>query len=253
MITGVQVSSLKPLLQTPAQVRQAFARLREMGSDTLQLQWIDPSVRIETIAQALDENGLQSVSVQDFYEVIRQNKAYYIDLNRRTGGTWMCVSRIPERLKSLPGLEQYAQELRDFASELGCVGQKLCFHPVSADYQPIEGVDPVARLMELMPELQLCLDLYHLGRCGYDMPAWIRRHAQRICMVHFKDARKLPDGTEQLVPAGQGEIDWHGVVQACMEAQVPYGFVEQERWDRDPFDCLKEALDWVQSQISSVR
>lgn len=253
MITGVQVSSLKPILQTPAQVRQAFARLREMGSDTLQLQWIDPSVRIETIAQALDENGLHSVSVQDFYEVIRQNKAYYIDLNRRTGGTWMCVSRIPERLKSLSGLEQYAQELRDFASELGAVGQKLCFHPVSADYQPMEGVDPVARLMELVPELQLCLDLYHLGRCGYDMPAWIRRHAQRICMVHFKDARKLPDGTELLVPAGQGEIDWRGVVQACMEAQVPYGFVEQERWDRDPFACLKEALDWVQSQISSVR
>lgn len=253
MITGVQVSSLKPILQTPGQVRQAFAHLRELGCDTLQLQWIDPSVRIETIAQALDENGLQSVSVQDFYEVIRQNKAYYIDLNRRTGGTWMCVSRIPERLKSLAGLEQYAQELRDFSSELGAFGQKLCFHPVSADYQPIEGVDPVKRLMELMPELPLCLDLYHLGRCGYDMPAWIRRYAQRICMVHFKDARKLPDGTEQLMPAGQGKIDWRGVVQACLDAQVPYGFVEQERWDRDPFDCLKEAMDWVQSQIASVR
>lgn len=253
MITGVQVSSLKPMLQTGEQVRQSFARLREIGCDTVQLQWIDPGVSIETIARALEENGLRSVSVQDFYEAIRLNKAYYIDLNRRTGGTWMCVSRIPERLKSLKGLECYAQELRSFQSELEDVGQRLCFHPVWADYQPIEGVNPVERLMALMPELAICADLYHLGRCGVDMPAWISRHAERICMVHFKDARRQADGEEQLVPAGQGEIDWRGVVKACLDARVPYGFVEQEKWNRDPFACLKEAMDWVEAEKAACR
>lgn len=253
MKTGVQVSSLKPILQTDEQVHEAFARLREIGCDTVQLQWIDPSVSTETIAGALEENGLRSVSVQDFYEVIRRSKAYYIDLNRRTGGTWMCVSRIPERLRSLKGIECYAQELRAFRAELDAVGQKLCFHPVRADFQPIEGVNPVERLMEVMPELALCADLYHLGRCGYDMPAWISAHAGRICMVHFKDARRQADGEEQLVPAGQGEIDWRGVVRACLDARIPYGFVEQERWSRDPFACLKEAMDWVEAEKAACR
>lgn len=253
MKTGVQVSSLKPVLQNEAQVREAFARLRAMGCETVQLQWIDPSVSIEAIARALAENGLASVSVQDFYEVIRANKAYYIELNRRTGGTWMCVSRIPERLKSLAGLERYVEELRQFGQELEAVGQRLCFHPVSADYQPIEGVNPVEWLLERMPELAVCADLYHLGRCCDDMPAWIRRYAGRICMAHFKDARRLADGTEQLVPAGQGEVNWSGVMQACVEAGVPYGFAEQERWDRDPFVCLKEALCWMAAELNAAR
>jgi hypothetical protein len=54
---------------------------------------------------------------------------------------------------------------------------------------------------------------------------------------------------DTLVPAGQGDTDWSGVVEACMESGVPFGFVEQEKWDRDPYDCMKEAMDWLQQQI----
>jgi sugar phosphate isomerase/epimerase len=63
-------------------------------------------------------------------------------------------------------------------------------------------------------------------------------------MVHFKDEK---EGV--LVPAGQGEVNWDGVVKACLEAKVPYGFVEQERWERDPYNCMKEAMDWLEEEI----
>lgn len=248
MEAGIQVSSFKPILKTAEEVRHAFFKMHEMGCEVVQIQWIDPSVEIDVIAQAMAENHIRSVSVQDFYELIRADKAYYIELNRRTGGTWMCVSRIPERLKSREGLAQFVEELREFARELEAVGQKICFHPVKGDYQPIDGVRPVEYLMREMPELDICLDLYHLYRSGYDMPKWIREHAARICMVHFKDAKTLQDGTEQLVPAGQGETNWDGVVKACIDAGVPYGFAEQERWERDPFISLQEAFDWIRAQ-----
>ena len=248
MKAGIQVSSFKPILTTDEEVRTAFAKMREMGCEVVQIQWIDPSVSIDVIAQAMKANGISSVSVQDFYELIRANKAYYIELNQRTGGTWMCVSRIPGRLKSREGLAQFVEELRAFAQELEAVGQKLCFHPVKVDYQPIEGVRPVEYLMEQMPELSICLDLYHIFRSGYDVPAWIRKNAKRICMVHFKDAKTLPDGSEQLVPAGQGETKWDGVVEACVDAQIPYGFAEQEKWEKDPFVSLQEAFEWIHAQ-----
>ena len=244
MITGVQVSSLKPLLRTEEEVRATFMKLRAMGCSVVQLQWIDPSVPAEAIAQALKAAGLSSVSVQDFYETIRENKEYYIALNRLTGGTWMCVSRIPERLKSRAGLDEYIRELRAFQAELDAYGQKLCLHPVSADFEPIDGLDPIEYLLSNMPELALCLDLYHLNKRGFHLPAWIDRHAGRIPMVHFKDEKN-----GSLVPAGQGDTDWTGVVSACLRAGVPYAFVEQEKWNRDPFACLKEALDWLNAEL----
>lgn len=248
MEIGVQVSSLKPVLTTEEQVRAAFEKLAGMGCQYVQLQWIDPAVPIEAVARALEETGLKSVSVQDFYQTIVENRAYYYNLNAATGGTWMCVSRVPDRLKSRAGLDAYVQELRQMAEELAQTGQKLCFHPVFADYQELDGVSPVEYLMDALPELALCFDLYHLNKAGKDMPAWLRRYAGRVCMVHFKEGKLRPDGTEVLVPAGQGGTDWSGVVDACRESGVPYAFVEQERWETDPFQCLEEALTWLKAQ-----
>lgn len=244
MKNGIQISSLKPLLQTPEQVREVFSRLCKLGCETVQLQWIAPSVPIEFIAQALQENRIVSVSVQDFYDLILENLNYYTQLNAATGGTWLCVSRIPERLKTPEGLDDYISELRIMQQKLTPLGQKLCFHPVSGDFTAIPEMNAVEYLLENMPELDICLDLYHLNRNCRNMPGFIRRFGKRICMVHFKDA-----SGDTLVPAGQGDTNWNGVVEACLEAGIPYAFVEQERWDRDPYECLKEAMDWLDGEL----
>lgn len=249
MKTGIQVSSLKPLLRTAEQVDAAFANIAAMGVDTVQLQWIDPSVPIEAIGEALMRHGIQSVSIQDFSTEILQNRRYYCDLNAVSGGTWLCPSRIPDQWKSREGLEAFAQALEVLRDELAELGQKLCFHPVAADFVPIGGVCPVDFLMERLKWLDLCLDLYHVDKAGLSMPDWIRKYPGRVCMVHFKEGKKMPDGTEILVPAGQGDINWSGVAQACLETGVPHAFVEQERWDRDPYACLGEALEWLRAQL----
>ena len=243
MELGIQVSSLKPLLNTPEQVDQVFARMTQMGCRWVQLQWIDPAVSPEDIAAALNRHGLRSVSVQDFYTSIRETLEYYVNLNQRTGGRWLCVSRIPEECKSPAGLAEFARELEALNDKLSPLGQQVCFHPVSADFQAVPGLDAVEVLLKKLPWMSLCLDLYHLNRCCGDMPGYIRRHAGRICMVHFKDSR---DG--HLVPAGQGDTPWEGVAQACRDAGVEYAFVEQETWEGDPFQCLQEALDWLKQQ-----
>lgn len=252
MKTGIQVSSLKPVLTTETEVKTAFEKMKEMGCEWVQLQWIDPAVSIDFIAQCLKETGIRSVSVQDFYEVIRQNKQYYIDLNAQTGGAWMCVSRVPERLKTRKGLDDYVAELRAFQQELDAYGQKLCFHAVGKDFAPIDGMDPVAYLLDAMPELAICVDFYNIRKAGHDPVPYLKRYAGRVCMVHFKDSAVVED-EEHLVPAGQGDTDWSGVAAACVETGVEYGFVEQERWLKDPFACMQEALDWANGELGSIK
>ena len=244
MEIGIQVSSLKPLLLTLPQVEEAFARMKALGSHTVQIQWIDPAVPIPEIARILREQGVRSVSVQDFYDSVLADLPYYTELNSATGGKWLCISRIPERLKTREGLDAYIAELRSLQARLEPLGQTVCFHPVTPDYTAVPGMNAVEYLLEQMPELEVCLDLFHLNRNCADMPAFIRRYAGRICMVHFKDS-----AGDNLVPAGQGDIRWDGVVAACLDAKVPYGFVEQERWDRDPYECLAEAMEWAHKEM----
>ncbi len=246
MEIGIQVSSLKPLLTTEEEVRTAFACMKALGCHVVQLQWIDPKVPPQAVEDALKEQDILCVGVQDFYTLIRETPDYYTSLNTATGGPWVCISRIPEEYKSVEGLIRFAEELRQFEKKLKTLGQKLCFHPVTADFTAIPGMDAVEALLELLPELPLCLDLYHLNRNCDDMPRFIRRYGSRICMVHFKDSK---DGN--LVPAGQGDTHWSGVVEACLEAGVPYAFAEQETWNRDPYDCLKEAMEFIRREIGS--
>lgn len=203
MKCGIQVSSLKPLLLTREQVRESFAKIKALGCEVLQLQWIDPSVAPEDVAVALQENGLISVSVQDFYDLVRENPDYYIRLNELTGGTWLCVSRIPERLKSRAGLDAYICELRALQQLLEPHKQKICFHPVSGDYAAVPGMKPVEYLLEHMPELEICLDLYHLNRNCADMPdssaatetasAWCISK-MRLATLWFLRDRETPTG-----------------------------------------------------------
>ena len=177
MELGIQVSSLKPLLNTPEQVDQVFARMAQMGCRWVQLQWIDPAVSPEDIAAALNRHGLRSVSVQDFCTSIRETLEYYVNSNQHTGGRWLCVSRIPEECKSLQGLAAFARELEALNEKISPLGQQVCFHPVSADFQAVPGLDAVEVLLEKLPWMPLCLDLYHLNRCCGDMPgyiAWIK-------------------------------------------------------------------------------
>lgn len=246
---GIQVSSLKAYLQTPEQVRSTFSRLAGIGCRMVQLQWIDFSVSPACIAEALQQAGLCSVSTQDYYDVVVERMDYFLQLNDLCGSTHLCVSGIPERYRSAEGCAAYARELTGLSRRLQAEGKVLSFHPRAQEYDCFGGTPGVQLLMEQTPkEVCLGLDLYHVRKAGLDPVRWIRDYGSRIDFVHFKDGLTLPDGSQQLMPVGQGDADWGPVVRACREAEIPWAFAEQERWQKDAFVCMAESFDWMLQQ-----
>ena len=248
MIPGIQISSFRPLLSTPEGVAQVMAETARMGCTTVQLQWIDFSVPPEVIVE-MERRGIRSVSTQDLFEVVQARLDYFIRLNRLSGGEWVCVSRIPPEYTGPAGLAEFVRQLERLEQRLAPEGLKLCFHPRAEDFAAADGVCPVDVLMQRWHGGALCLDLYHAYRAGLAPEAALRRWAGRVCMVHFKDYRPGPAG-DMLTPAGSGVIPWDAALRACRETQVPYGFVEQETWDGDPFRCLGQAFAWLRAQTA---
>jgi sugar phosphate isomerase/epimerase len=53
---------------------------------------------------------------------------------------------------------------------------------------------------------------------------------------------------EQLMAeVGEGNLNWHGILKACKDADVKWYIVEQDTCQRDPFDSLAISLHNLQS------
>lgn len=249
MNAGIQLSSFRALLQTPQGMDDVFARCAQMGCQTVQLQWLGRDIAPARVARALRDAGLCSVSVQDLYAAVAGDLPYYLDLCAATGSRWLCVSRMPEEIRDAAGVAAFAGTLDALTDRLAPLGLELCFHPTAPDYRPIDGVPAVEALCRAVAQpLPLCVDFYHAHLAGVPLDGLLTRYGGQVCMVHFKDCTRGPDGQIVLAPAGQGEIDFVPALAACRAAGVPYGFVEQETFTRDPFACIGEAFAWLRQQ-----
>lgn len=243
---GAQISSLRAYLQTPQQMEETFEKIRNMGYRIVQVQWINPEIPPETVADTLRRTGLISVSTQDYYQEVRDNLAPVLRLHDLCGSKNICVSGIPQQFLSEEGCLAFAKELTDFSVRMKAFEKVVSFHPRVQEYCCFGGKSAVEILMENTPDtFQLGLDMYHLIKAGLEPEEWLHRYRGRIEFVHFKDYRLNADGEEELVPVGQGLIDWIPVVRACKETGVKWIFAEQERWQKDAFLCMEESLDFL--------
>ena len=247
MITaGAQVSSLQAYLQTPQQMEETFCRLGEMGYRIVQILWVNPEIPPETIAEALKKAGLISVSTQDYYSAVIEHLEDTLRLHDLCGSRNVCISGIPYEFFSEDGCMAFAEKLTAFAAQMEAQNKVASFHPRAQEYRRFGDKTAVDILMENTPDsFQLGLDLYHLIKAGLDPDEWMHRYQGRIEFVHFKDCCHDSSGKELLVPLGQGEIDWASSIRACKETGVKWAFAEQERWQKDAFQCMAESLAFL--------
>lgn len=246
---GVQISSVRKYLQTPQDVLESFRKVSKIGYKAIQIQWISPEVPMEFIGDALRETNLHCVGYQDFYDAVVPNIDQIMKMNDLWGGTTICVSGIHERYQSLEGLLVLSKELNELTKRSEQSGQLLLFHPRSTDYMQFGGKTAMEILLDQTDEkFQILIDVYHVIKAGLDPVSWIRMVQGRMDLIHFKDQKTLPDGTQILVPVGQGDTNWEPIFEACKQTGVQYAFAEQESWQKDAFESLEDCYKYITSK-----
>lgn len=246
IILGYQVSSLKPLLTTQQEVAVAFKKLADIGYRDVQLQWIDPSVPDQVVAEQLQESGLRCVAVQDMIPAVRENPERYLKQNLLWGSQYMTVSGIPAEYMSVEGIKEYSRKLEAMAKPYQEQGIIFAFHPITQSFAEIKGVSAVCRLLEQLPEeIQLTLCVHHAEFAGYSSVELMQQYQGRVDMIHLKDYVLDTVGKRVLVPVGQGITPWKEIIRGAESAQVKWAMIEQESWEKDAFLCAKEAYDYA--------
>ena len=250
MRIGLQISSLKPFIQTCDGVHDTLRRAAEMGYRDVQLQWTGADVPCEFIADEMRLNGLACWGTQDYYDVVMARMDYEIRAAHLYDSHYICVSGIPERFLSPEGIRAMAAAMTDTQRRLSDEGIALTFHPRHMEYAQVDGDAATCRLLDCAKDVQLTLDAYHSAIAGVNTAALMRRYAGRVDIIHLKDSVECRKGAP-LTPVGSGAIDFAPVIAACADAGVKAIMAEQESWQGDAFDCMAQSLKYLRGAIKA--
>ena len=161
--------------------------------------------------------------------------------------------------------EGFMANLRAVCRRANEYGVRPVIHPHAGSY--IEFEDEIAAVVRDIPYslAGLCLDTGHLYYSGMDPAAYLRKYADRLDYVHFKDVDekvyrevlgeriRFFDGCGKgsMCPIGTGSLDYPGIKKTLEEIGYSgYITIEQERDPRNSDTSLRDvkaSVDYLKS------
>jgi len=160
----------------------------------------------------------------------------------------------PPQRAGLEGMRKLAAVLNAAGQRCNDAGMRLCYHNHAFEFQPIDDTTPFAVLLaETKPDrVGLELDVFWVSVAGHDPVELLKRHADRIKLVHLKDkapgtkvqyGEDVPHGAFQEV--GAGTLDFKAILRAAAAASVEHYFVEQDQTPGDPLVSLRQSHEYL--------
>jgi sugar phosphate isomerase/epimerase len=119
-----------------------------------------------------------------------------------------------------------------------------------------ETEEEIEQALEKVEGLKLCYDTAHAEAAGIDQREFIRKHREKIALVHLKDLRKkVPKSrvsfTKDFVNVGDGIVDFQKVISALLESKYDhYLMLELDAaLGKTPYQLAKEGYDKVQKLL----
>jgi sugar phosphate isomerase/epimerase len=151
---------------------------------------------------------------------INENTEYQAEAAKRMGAEsgWLCLFE-----KDAAGAAEVTKmHLREFGKR----GLKVGLHP-----HVKSNVETNRQLDELMAAckpatLDVCFDSAHQEALSMDLPAFIERYKDRLCLIHLKDlkVRKDPkdiDYDNDFVDLGKGLCDFPAIMTTLKKVRYP--------------------------------
>ena len=146
----------------------------------------------------------------------------------------------------------------DRLNKIGAVAAKAglsCgYHNHNMEFRSYDGVVAYDELLRLTdPKLvTMEMDLAWVVTAGVDPLKYLRKHADRISMLHVKEVRKdLRMSTDKLeaqtTEVGSGKIDWQQLFGAMDPERIRHYFVEQENFERSSLEAVRISFDYLRS------
>jgi sugar phosphate isomerase/epimerase len=99
--------------------------------------------------------------------------------------------------------------------------------------------------------VQAEIDTYWIQYGGGDPVAWCRKLKGRLPLLHLKDYVITVAEKPDFGAIGSGNLDWPSIIAAGDSSGTEWFIVEQDTTPGDPFDSVKQSLDYIRANLAS--
>lgn len=237
--------------------------IAEIGYGEIELSG-PPSVPVEELRRLLTSTGLSVPSMHTSMRELQEVADQRIDYAKALGIQYLVCSfpwtadgrfdgkgNIAAEL-TLDDWKWNAEQLNRWGERARKAGLRFGYHNHNMEFRSYAGrlaFDELLRLTDAAL-VTMELDIGWVVTAGQDPVALLRKHADRISLLHVKDVRKdLQVTNEQLKPqtteVGSGAIDWKRLFGALKSEQIRHYFVEQENFDVPSLQAVKTSFEYL--------
>jgi sugar phosphate isomerase/epimerase len=175
-------------------------------------------------------------------ELQEQSLSHLLEFLTGVGIKRLIVPYLAEERRTEEGFKKIAETLNKFGRKCSEQGVSLHYHNHSFEFEKYGGKTGHEILFENTDPRYVWFefDTYWIELAGENPADYIRKHRDRIEILHLKDM--LPDESKAFAEVGEGRIDFKEVFKAACEADIKWLIVEQDRCRRPTLESAKLSL-----------
>jgi sugar phosphate isomerase/epimerase len=222
--------------KTQADLATTLKRIRDIGYSAVQMVNLRLDTPIEAIAALLEENQLYCCSTHEMLPDYSDHFERTVQTQRSFGCalSFLAIATNAEYF-SAEGTRALAAELNQIGRKLKDQGIRFGYHNHHVEFARFTDKTMLEELVDNTdPELVAFeIDVHWVQRGGGSPVEWIKKVADRIPVVHFKDfsivgGQTFFDAQPAFSEIGEGNLHWERILAACQDANVRWYVVEQD-------------------------
>lgn len=229
---GVQMYTLREM--AAADLDAALGAVARMGYSGVEFAGFQGHSAAE-VRGMLDRHNLKAFSAHIPAEQFATDIERVVSDLQTIGAPWGIVPWVSPDNRDEASMRELGEQMNAWASRLKDAGIRFAYHNHDFEFTiTTDGGDTLFQMLLDMTDPSLVffeLDAFWASVGGYEPDQVIRNNADRIRLVHLKDASR--DDPRQDVPVGEGVLDWGAILSAARQAGVEYYITEQDNPNPD--------------------
>lgn len=249
MKIGLQMYTLRNVMNTEEEIERVVRRVKEIGYDCVQLAGsLD---LMEQVGLAAQKAGLAVISFMSSLDVYMEDEKETFRVAKLLGVTDLGISSSHKTKEETMVLIERANS---FAKRAKAEGLTLSYHNHSNELIHVDGKKTGLELLKENFWEGICFtpDTYWLQHGGADVRLWLAKLGSRTRILHLKDMKRTPEGVT-FAEIGEGNLWWDSILPLAASMGIEYFVVEQDSCDRDPLESVEISFEYLHKKLLALQ